>query len=255
MKSFLNWLTSLLRVETVWIDKGQGRWVRRRRFHPFTRIVVVVTVLTLGISWGVNYFHSAGKTSRAPEKGPISRPLLDPVATLPEPSIRDPRPTDFFPESENSAVQPEPLPGPIPDNLEPEEDEYWVRIDKGLYRLFLYRGREIDRIYTVGVGKNPGDKERAGDNRTPNGIFTVQSIENSSGWTHDFRDGKGIIRGAYGPWFIRLRTGWKGIGIHGTHDPDSRGTMVSEGCIRMLNSELEELKQFAFRDMKVVIEE
>jgi lipoprotein-anchoring transpeptidase ErfK/SrfK len=136
-----------------------------------------------------------------------------------------------------------------------EDDEYWIRINKALFRLYLYRGDEVDKVYAIAVGKNPGNKERAGDNRTPNGIFTVQSIEDARAWTHDFRDGNGSISGAYGPWFIRLRTGWQGIGIHGTHDPDSRGTMVSEGCVRMLNNELEELKTFAFRSMKVVIEE
>ena len=83
----------------------------------------------------------------------------------------------------------------------------------------------------------------------------MQSIENAGGWSHDFLDGKGVIRGAYGPWFIRLKTGWQGIGIHGTHDPDSRGSRATEGCIRLSNDELEELRQFAFREMKVVIEE
>jgi lipoprotein-anchoring transpeptidase ErfK/SrfK len=78
-----------------------------------------------------------------------------------------------------------------------------------------------------------------GDNRTPEGDFTISSIEDSRSWTHDFRDGKGAIRGAYGPWFIRLATpGWKGIGIHGTHDPDSIGTAVTEGCIRLKNADL-----------------
>jgi lipoprotein-anchoring transpeptidase ErfK/SrfK len=147
------------------------------------------------------------------------------------------------------------LPGPIPPDLSVEDGEYWIRINKSLFRLYLYRGDEVDRVYTIAVGKNPGDKERAGDNRTPNGVFTVQSIEDASAWTHDFRDGRGLIKGAYGPWFIRLRTGWQGIGIHGTHDPDSRGTMVSEGCVRMLNDDLESLKQFAFKNMKVLIEE
>jgi lipoprotein-anchoring transpeptidase ErfK/SrfK len=31
--------------------------------------------------------------------------------------------------------------------------------------------------------------------------------------------------------------------------------MVSEGCVRMLNDDLEDLKKFAFKSMKVVIEE
>ena len=51
-----------------------------------------------------------------------------------------------------------------------------------------------------------------------------------------------MIKGAYGPWFIRLKTPWKGIGIHGTHDPDSIGKDITEGCIRLKNSDLLDLK-------------
>ncbi|MDR1977452.1 MAG: L,D-transpeptidase [Synergistaceae bacterium] len=244
MKKILNALASLFRVETVWVDKGQGRWVRRRYYHPLTRIIVIVALLTLGISWGVNFFSSSKPEEPEPRSGPPAEPLGQRITTL--------KITDFFPEPTVSA---EPFPGPIPVELSVDDDEYWVRIDKGDYRLYLYRGGDVEKSYKVGVGKNPGNKERAGDNKTPNGIFTVQSIENASSWTHDFRDGKGAIKGAYGPWFIRLKTGWRGIGIHGTHDPNSRGSMVSEGCIRMLNDELEELRQIAFKDMKVVIEE
>ena len=100
-----------------------------------------------------------------------------------------------------------------------------------------------------------GNKRRIGDNRTPVGRFRVQSIENSQSWKHDFGDGNGVIDGAYGPWFIRLNTGWKGIGIHGTHDPDSRGSMATEGCIRMSNEEVRELRRYAYRNMRVIIEE
>jgi lipoprotein-anchoring transpeptidase ErfK/SrfK len=79
--------------------------------------------------------------------------------------------------------------------------------------------------------------------RTPEGNFSVQQIQNASTWAHDFRDGKGSIPNAYGPFFIRLRTGpWKGIGIHGTHNPNSIGTNATEGCIRLNNSDLLEFK-------------
>lgn len=244
-------LADLFRVEVVWIDKGQGRWKKQRRFHPLTRIVVIVALLTFGISAGVNFFDS-DKTPPAP---PVKPTPAKTVATLPEPKIREPRLIDFMPVSADGVVSPEPLPEPIPADLDIDGDEYWLRISKGLYRLYLYRGTEVDRIYKIAVARNPGNKQRRGDNRTPVGLFAVQSVEDSRGWTHDFRDGNGVIRGAYGPWFIRLRTGWQGIGIHGTHAPDSIGTMVSEGCIRMQNKELEDLKQFAFRNMKVLIEE
>ncbi|MDR1379024.1 MAG: L,D-transpeptidase [Synergistaceae bacterium] len=242
VRNLLYWLASLFHIEVVWVDKGQGKWVKRRRYHPVIRGLLIVMTLTVCITWSVNFFHNvmdSGEAQRAP-----SLPA-DPSRTI------EFNPNNFFPELTSIDT----LPGPIPIELNVDDNEYWVRINKRLYMLYLYRGDEVEKTYEIAVGKNPGNKERVGDNRTPNGIFTVQSIENASSWSHDFRDGKGVIRGAYGPWFIRLRTGWKGIGIHGTHDPNSRGSMVSEGCIRMLNDELEELRRFTFRNMKVVIEE
>jgi len=71
----------------------------------------------------------------------------------------------------------------------------------------------------------------------------------------DFGDGKGEIKGAYGPNFISLVTGWDGIGIHGTHAPESIGTMVSEGCVRMRNGELLELLPYVEVGTKVTIRE
>lgn len=137
-----------------------------------------------------------------------------------------------------------------------QRKDYWIRIDKGDYLLSLYRGQDLVKTYSIAVGKNPGNKQAIGDHRTPVGNFRVVSIENASKWKHDFGDGKGKIDGAYGPWFIRLDAGgWKGIGIHGTHDPDSRGTMATEGCIRLSNEEIQDLKRYAYRNMRVVIEE
>ena len=91
----------------------------------------------------------------------------------------------------------------------------------------------------IACGKNFGNKEKVGDNRTPEGVFRIGEIEKASHWSHDFKDGKGEIKGAYGPFFIRLDVpGQKGIGIHGTHDPNSIGSRASEGCVRMYNDEL-----------------
>lgn len=112
-------------------------------------------------------------------------------------------------------------------------------VTKSAFTLEIFQGDRLLETFNIAVGKNPGDKQAVGDNRTPEGDFTISSIEDSRSWTHDFRDGKGAIRGAYGPWFIRLATpGWKGIGIHGTHAPDSIGTAVTEGCIRLKNNDL-----------------
>ena len=112
-------------------------------------------------------------------------------------------------------------------------------VTKSAYTLELFEGETLVETFPVAVGKNGGEKQAVGDNRTPEGEFAVSSIEDSRKWTHDFGDGKGAVKGAYGPWFIRLATPvWKGIGIHGTHDPASIGTAATEGCIRLRNSDL-----------------
>lgn len=134
-------------------------------------------------------------------------------------------------------------------------EQYWVRISKKDHILELYKGAEMEKKYSIAVGAGMGNKERPGDNRTPEGSFTVEQTENSIHWVYDFGDGKGPIEGAYGPFFIRLQTGWDGIGIHGTHDPSSIGTNVTAGCIRMLNDELTELVDSISNGTLVIIEE
>lgn len=106
----------------------------------------------------------------------------------------------------------------------------------------------------ISCGRNYGNKQVIGDMKTPEGVFRVCDIQDASDWDHDFKDGKGKIPGAYGPVFIRLDVpGHKGIGIHGTHKPESIDTRDTEGCIRLENSKVCELKEFAYLGMVVVI--
>lgn len=108
-------------------------------------------------------------------------------------------------------------------------------------RLVDYRGRELLSV-PVATGLNPGDKRKQGDMRTPEGVFRVADIQRAAEWKHDFGDGHGLVEGAYGPWFIRLDVpGHKGIGIHGTHLPESLGQRASEGCIRLADEDIERL--------------
>ena len=65
---------------------------------------------------------------------------------------------------------------------------------------------KIVASYPCALGKNSGQKEKEGDMKTPSGTFPIDEIIDASGWTHDFKDGKGEIAGAYGPWFISLDT-------------------------------------------------
>ena len=145
------------------------------------------------------------------------------------------------------------------------DQSYRIHIHKLSHTLELYEKgvREPIRTYGCAVARNLGDKHRSGDNTTPTswgGVessmvgaepgtdsaqvpFRVEEICYAADWTHDFGDGMGEIAGAYGPWFISLNTGWNGIGIHGTHDPGSIGTNASEGCIRLHNENISELKK------------
>ena len=129
-----------------------------------------------------------------------------------------------------------------------------VVIDKSAHTLEVFGDGKPIKKYSVAVGKNSGDKQRVGDMRTPEGEFPIVQIQNASNWAHDFGDGKGNIRGAYGPFFIRLGTpGWTGIGIHGTHAPSSIGTNDTEGCIRLNNPDIEELRRLVKIGDRVVI--
>ncbi|GEM_PF-632007 len=137
-------------------------------------------------------------------------------------------------------------------------------IKKGMFQMLVFKKGKLIKTYPIAIGKNKGDKQRKGDMRTPEGNFTIVSIEDSHTWEHDFGDGNGPIKGAYGPWFLRLSTlasetrsgkAWTGIGIHGTHDNASIGTRASEGCIRMHNEDIKELKKMVRVGTPVRIEE
>lgn len=116
-----------------------------------------------------------------------------------------------------------------------------IVICKKTFKLYVLNERD-SLIYQTSVclGENLGNKTRNGDHKTPEGKFTIMSIENSSRWP-DF-DGK--FRASYGPWFMRLKMPrFRSIGIHGTNEPESIGTRASMGCVRLLNQEVLKLKK------------
>lgn len=136
----------------------------------------------------------------------------------------------------------------------PEGEDYIVISKKDLTLQVIDASGNVERTYPVAVSRFYGPKERRGDNKTPEGTFTINEILNARGLTHDFHDGKGPVKGAYGPWFLRLSVpGFRDIGIHGTHLPNSIGTRATEGCIRLRNEDIEALKQRVRLGMTVII--
>lgn len=133
-------------------------------------------------------------------------------------------------------------------------EQRYVKINKAELRLSVLEGEEELFSCSVAIGRNIGNKEKNCDMKTPEGTFAICSIEDSSNWKHDFNDGKGLRKGAYGPFFFRLKVpGFNGIGIHGTCKPESIGTRDSEGCIRLNNADLMILRQYVYINMSVII--
>lgn len=129
-----------------------------------------------------------------------------------------------------------------------------VIVDKPHLKLYVVERKDTLLSVPISVGANYGNKIKKGDKRTPEGSFKISQIQDSSKWTHDFGDGKGWVKGAYGPWFLRLKMpGWKSIGIHGTCHPNTIGTRTSNGCIRLHNRDIVRLKQLVSVGTKVII--
>lgn len=92
------------------------------------------------------------------------------------------------------------------------------RVSLSDFGLSVYRNGILIKEYPIAVGK--------AETPTPKGVFTIINKQLDPG-------------GPYGTRWMGLSK--KGYGIHGTNAPDSIGTMASNGCIRMFNSDVEEL--------------
>ena len=69
-----------------------------------------------------------------------------------------------------------------------------MHVKKSAFTLYLLDDKNtVIKSYDCTLGKNPGQKQKRGDMKTPTGTFYVDEIDDASAWTHDFGDGKGEI--------------------------------------------------------------
>lgn len=127
-----------------------------------------------------------------------------------------------------------------------DKDSCFFVISKREYRLYVYQVAGGDTLlaahFPVCYAMYPEAKEKSGDMRTPectmDNPFVITEIVDASSWCHDFGDGRGNIP-SYGAWFMRLKTGFSGVGIHGsTNNRPSVPGRDSEGCIRLRDEDL-----------------
>ncbi len=110
-----------------------------------------------------------------------------------------------------------------------------LRVNRERFYLQAYIDNMFFKRYKVGLGK---------DGLTPSVVTTIsKSLARNPDWT-DPTTMKIIpssdIKNPIGTRWIGLNMG-KGYGIHGTRIPESIGTASSNGCVRLLNEDVEEL--------------
>ncbi len=125
-----------------------------------------------------------------------------------------------------------------------------IIVDKSEFRLALFINGAFIREYPVGHGK---------ENKTPTGTLVVDQTLVRPPW---FPPEGGVIHYGEKGYLIGERwlgfknePGASGLGIHGTNDAKSIGTMCSNGCIRMLNKDVIELYDFVVIGTKVKVVE
>lgn len=132
----------------------------------------------------------------------------------------------------------------------------FIVVDKYSMRVMLFdRMGRLERAYKMACARNYGTKHEKGDERTPEGFFSVENIYDSTDWLFvDDNGKKSDIKGQFGPRFIRLRIqGTSQIGIHGTCSPRSIGWRCSHGCIRITNDQIMELVELVEPGMPVIV--
>lgn len=132
---------------------------------------------------------------------------------------------------------------PLGRKLKVHNEKMSIVVDKSMNILTLKSGEKVVKTYRVATGAN---------NCTPVGNFKiVNKIVNPPWYTAG-----GVIppespKNILGSRWLGLSV--QGYGIHGTTEPQSIGSQVTSGCVRMRNAEVEELYELVPQGAEVVI--
>lgn len=129
--------------------------------------------------------------------------------------------------------------------------DWKIVVNKKEFRLYLYDGGKLFKYYDISIGRQ---------DRTPHGQFRVYAKVKEPDWYSPH--GKipfSAKDNVLGTRWLKLKPeagtepDLTGYGIHGTWDRDSIGKSRSNGCIRMLNEDVEELFDIIPHQVPVVI--
>ena len=133
-----------------------------------------------------------------------------------------------------------------------------ILVVKSERRLYLFRGPEVLRAYRVSLGLNPrGHKERAGDFRTPEGMYHLTSRNRRSAYflsikiSYPARDD--VSRARANGWEVGGQIMIHGLPNSPSHPEDYYTTTDwTDGCIALSNADMLEL--WSLVDRRAIIE-
>lgn len=228
----------------------------------------LAAVMLPALLWGCGSRQNDTQQSDGDVVSETATPLpTDTVATPPPPPVlRFSTPDEakrYMNESEDSARYSR---GILPQMAEDElayatrllnnRHDGFIVVDKSRMKVIKFnRFGETEVEYGMACARNYGTKHEKGDNRTPEGFFSVRKVHDSTEWQYVDDDGvKSDKKGEFGPRFIRLNIpGIYSIGIHGTSAPWSIGGRRSHGCIRVTNENIMRLIEMVDSGMPVIV--
>ncbi len=150
------------------------------------------------------------------------QPVTQPPATTQPPAAQQPatqQPATQQPKAETPAAK--------------TSQEKKIVINIASRSLALYQGTEKIRLYPLGLGKPYTP--------TPTGYYKISSKDVNPTWSDPSDPSVVIPSGESNPLGYRWMLLYGNYGIHGTNRPDSIGHYVSNGCVRMKESDVEAL--------------
>ncbi len=141
------------------------------------------------------------------------------------------------------------------NNIFPEQslklpaEKLSIKVWANSWLLCVFLGESMLSAYKVGLGR---------DNKTPLGLFVIESKLENPTW-NSRKLGKILEHGdpenVLGTRWLGFKNSpqFQGYGLHGTEEPASIGKNMSDGCIRLLNEDVEELFEIVSRGTTVEI--
>ncbi len=139
----------------------------------------------------------------------------------------------------------------VGQRLKAPKGTFSARVERSRHRMIVFLNGHYIKEYSVAVGA-PGSE-------TPLAVFTVANTKQvDPAWTAP--DGNvyphGHPKNILGSrWIGFENTDYSGFGIHGTTDASSVGKSISNGCIRMLKDDVEEVFGMLMPGEKVTVVE